>query len=501
MSKRKNIYLICFILYFLLPYTAYAQGTGIDSLQRLLANTKDRNKEIDILINLAHEYLFISPDSTIYYSQRAESLAKNRKNRNKEARSILRKGLGYWSRGDLENALISFKRSLAIAENIADKSIKARNIESIGLIYLDLGTYELSLTYYQKALALFQEMKDYERIAAVMSNIGFIYNNLQRIDSAQYFFEKAKPMTEKYNADFQAFVYIGLGDIKVKLKKYDEALRELNKALYFAQAQHDKQDLSSIYQLLAGIELDRKNIPIAEIYAAKSIKIALASNMKERIYRAYEIYSKLLDAKGDIKNALIYYKLFIAYKDSVQSTIAKNSLQLFEYEKRQGEIVSLKAKQAQQLLLNRLIMTALWLVLILAVCIFLNRQKIIKINKNLQTAYIQIQEKQEEILMQNEELHLHQEEIHTLNNNLEILVTERTDKLAESNKRLTEYAFFNAHKLRAPVATILGLYELLKLNPNLMEKEFIIEKIKEYIIRLDEMVKESQSLLSQDSSD
>jgi ligand-binding sensor domain-containing protein len=52
------------------------------------------------------------------------------------------------------------------------------------------------------------------------------------------------------------------------------------------------------------------------------------------------------------------------------------------------------------------------------------------------------------------------EEIATMNTNLERIVDERTKVLEEQNKRLSKYAFINAHKLRAPLASILGLINL-----------------------------------------
>lgn len=107
----------------------------------------------------------------------------------------------------------------------------------------------------------------------------------------------------------------------------------------------------------------------------------------------------------------------------------------------------------------------------------------------------QIRIQNEELQDYNKELQQTHEEIATLNNHLENLVAQRTLKLTESYQKLNEYAFFNSHQLRAPIATILGLYELLKLDVSMAEKEFIFEKIQITIILLDEMVKKSQSLL------
>ncbi len=76
----------------------------------------------------------------------------------------------------------------------------------------------------------------------------------------------------------------------------------------------------------------------------------------------------------------------------------------------------------------------------------------------MRTREIQLQN--EEIQVQNEEISAQSEEILRINENLEDIVQERTRELERKNKALEEYAFINAHKLRSPVATILGLINL-----------------------------------------
>ncbi len=52
------------------------------------------------------------------------------------------------------------------------------------------------------------------------------------------------------------------------------------------------------------------------------------------------------------------------------------------------------------------------------------------------------------------------EEIRNMNENLEAMILNRTRELQKKNDALEEYAFINSHKLRGPVATILGLLNL-----------------------------------------
>ena len=72
----------------------------------------------------------------------------------------------------------------------------------------------------------------------------------------------------------------------------------------------------------------------------------------------------------------------------------------------------------------------------------------------------EIQQQSDEIQTQNEEISAQSEEILRINENLEEIVQERTRDLERKNKALEEYAFINGHKLRSPVATILGLINL-----------------------------------------
>jgi signal transduction histidine kinase len=62
----------------------------------------------------------------------------------------------------------------------------------------------------------------------------------------------------------------------------------------------------------------------------------------------------------------------------------------------------------------------------------------------------------------NEEIQAQDEEMKRINENLEVMVHERTKELERKNAALEEYAFINAHKLRSPVASILGLTNLIR---------------------------------------
>jgi ligand-binding sensor domain-containing protein len=112
--------------------------------------------------------------------------------------------------------------------------------------------------------------------------------------------------------------------------------------------------------------------------------------------------------------------------------------------------------------------------------------------RNLMREKIELEEKvaerTAEILKKNEEIQAQTEEIRAINESLEKRVEERTFELERKNKALEDYAFINAHSLRSPVASILGLINLIQHAQTEAEAKEIMEHMKISAEKLDEVV-------------
>ena len=88
-------------------------------------------------------------------------------------------------------------------------------------------------------------------------------------------------------------------------------------------------------------------------------------------------------------------------------------------------------------------------------------------------------------------------EIRLQNETLEEEVKERTKELVEYNQQLEQFAFISAHNLRAPVARILGLGNLLELIKSApTEEHMIVSKLIFSTRELDTVVKDLSTILS-----
>ena len=102
-------------------------------------------------------------------------------------------------------------------------------------------------------------------------------------------------------------------------------------------------------------------------------------------------------------------------------------------------------------------------------------------NKKLEEASKIIERKNLEIILHNE--------------TLEEEVEKRTKELLEHNHQLEQFAFISAHNLRAPVARILGLGEIIKLTNDPQEKQMILDKLVFTTQELDTVVKDLTKIL------
>ncbi len=96
----------------------------------------------------------------------------------------------------------------------------------------------------------------------------------------------------------------------------------------------------------------------------------------------------------------------------------------------------------------------------------------------------------QEIQEQNDALEKNQEEIKRIQTHLQQIIQDRTQEIERENERIIEYAFINAHLVRAPLANMLALGELMD------HEDPKLRKLKNKMENLDETVRKIGGILS-----
>ena len=107
----------------------------------------------------------------------------------------------------------------------------------------------------------------------------------------------------------------------------------------------------------------------------------------------------------------------------------------------------------------------------------------------------ELQMVKEALSQQTEDLQAANEETRSINDSLEFMVRERTVTLEERNRQLADFAFLNAHKMRGPLARILGLVDILKYTDTREQEKELLQHIVQSARELDQVIKTAANTL------
>jgi signal transduction histidine kinase len=203
------------------------------------------------------------------------------------------------------------------------------------------------------------------------------------------------------------------------------------------------------------------------------MEMAAIIKAPDLMVNSYLKMAYLDSAQGNYSAAMRDMYHYTILKDSVYNLSKSEQVAklqaIYEAETKDRENRQLRAEkdrdQAQlqlQTQINVAIGLGLFLAITMAYLFARQRRKIFSVNKVLQEKNDEISTQKIAIEMQATALVKLNEELQELNKNLEKRITERTEQLLHQNQKLTEYTFVNAHKLRAPVSSILGLINLIE---------------------------------------
>ncbi|KOY86596.1 hypothetical protein AD998_10965 [bacterium 336/3] len=539
-------YLLTLLVFSFFVFAQAQNLRVLDSLKQTYQTATQDSTKISTLIVIANEYAKNNPDTSIILIKRALEWSKKidfsnginqsthalwlryfytskyilalehlqtslqmfeRKQDKKNIGVILTNiGLIYNKQGDYRNALDYFQKSIQIQEQIQDKGGLAQNFNNMGVLYDNQKNSPLALKYYQKALKIFEEISNKKGVANTSGNIGLIHESQGNYSLALEHYNKSLQMQEEMQDKVNIAISLdNIGIVYQKQNKDALALQYYEKASKIQEETGDKWGLTYSWNGIAqvyqkqkkydkSIEYGQKGLEIAkEIKALAEVKL-----LSETLYHTYKLY-------GNNTKALEYHEIFKQINDSlftIEKVKAIADLEnRTEIAKKDREMILLtkenEKKLAEKSFYNYTISGVLFTMFVIVFFIWRNNKVQKILNQQLSYQKQQTEIKNEALQASEEELRQNEEELRTLNNHLEVLVEERTRKLLQTNQKLNEYAFFNAHKLRAPIATILGLYEILGLDNTTEDREFIFSKIKETIIHLDQVVRQSQNLLNE----
>ena len=528
MCKRVRLNVLI-ILGLLSTQYLFGQIQKADSLQSRLYQLKRSGAHDTVYLTTLNEYIFtlqyLNPDSALILGEFSKSKSDEIGFKCGYLEAVRNIGIVYYLKGNFVSALENFYDALKVAESINNKIGVARIYNNIALIYYGEGKYNEALENQMKSLAIKKEIDDKPGIATSLNNIANIYKNLGNYsESLKYHKQALEVKRDLHDKRSIAASLNNIGWLYLKQNNSTEAFNYFKDAESPSNEAGDKVLLSDVAQGLAECFLNRRDYNTALRYANKATLIAQGINLKDQLRDCNETLSRIYKAQGKFERALYHFELYKIYADSINSMeVEKRTASLttqYEFEKREAQLTAQhtkdNAEHEKKSLQQRWILFSVLMgflsVSVIAFLISRSRDKIAVAFKKLEEASEEINRKSEElrdiniVLMKQKSEVIEQRDLVTLQNkklqeisatleahkhNLEFEVEKRTIELKDYARRIEQFAFFTAHDLRAPVATILGLANLLSHFANSAEeKQDIFEKMVLTTQKLDCVVKQ-----------
>jgi tetratricopeptide (TPR) repeat protein len=528
-------------------YPSFAQVERIDSLRSILPAFED-SALVNSYLQIGALYRRLNVDSMFYFGKKAYELSVKLKYKKGEAKSNLILGISQWKRGNLTagldlcqaaltlassrnfrdtqadalnniglihnyqgdypTALEYYQKALSISESINDKTVTAFIHNNIGGLYYNTKDYNLALENWKKSMALQQQVGDKISAASCMSNIGMVYaDKMDYKMSLQYYFRSLKIYGLKAVCA-RRYPLENIGVTYFKLKKYDSSEYYLNQALEGSRVCNDPIIDMSILTELADAYQTTNQFEKALPCLKKAFQFGMKSGFNRETGITAKALSELHEKLGHTREAFAIFKIYHAIQDSLYNNENAKAIGKLEA---QHEFAVVKkeqqvAQRIQDLEKERELAKAKWIrntfiigfVAMIAVALLAYRN--FK-RKKLSNHRLRILNK--EIKKQQKQLQKLNKSLFELNNDLETRIDDRTRELNDKNSelenknaQLANYAFLNAHKLRAPVATLLGLVMLFE-NKKVenTERDDIVYKIRDCAADLNDIVREIRNTL------
>lgn len=140
-------------------------------------------------------------------------------------------------------------------------------------------------------------------------------------------------------------------------------------------------------------------------------------------------------------------------------------------------------KQVSIIFLARQAIPYLMVYFIITVLTGLLKERYAKNQARLTELVALLNQKNAKINEQHTKLQYSYKELSDLNNNLGVIIKQKTTRIAEKNKQLADIAYENSHVIRAPLARMLGLLHLIKIDP--AHKDFYLSKLDDQASEMD----------------
>ncbi|MFX0170670.1 MAG: tetratricopeptide repeat protein [Candidatus Hodarchaeota archaeon] len=219
------------------------------------------------------------------------------------------KGIIYWYKGDLDQALKYHQQDLEISKELDDKQGISDSFNNLGLVHWSKGNFDQAIEYYQQSLEIGEELGVKERISAVLNNLGNVYQMKGDHDQAMEYYQRSLILRKKIG---------NKGDIALSLINLGVSYRMRGDLIqaqeYYQQSQTmfedigNKKGVALALNNLGDIYSLKGELNLALEHFQKSLQIYEELGIKQDFAMSLSNIGEIYQKKGDLNRALKYFQ-------------------------------------------------------------------------------------------------------------------------------------------------------------------------------------------------
>ena len=441
---KRLLFLFIYSLIFLPG--GFAQEKGIGKMrQKLNAQSDSRDTATVNLMNaLSTEYLYLKPDSMVFFAKKALEIARAINYPLGEANAMGNLARVYYVKGSY---LLSLRYALdanRASEKINDLGGMAYALNCIGLIHLTQNKFEEANRDFLKALSLAKRLKNNKLQASLYLNLGISAAENKNPKMALKHLSLGLDLCRLHNMKhYESMILNRIAETYSDENQHEAAMAHYRLVLKNKPLKND-WEYSFAHSGMARIQLQKGLVADAIQNATQALQYAQRINAKFDISRSLKVLHAAYAKENDFENAYKYLEMEKLYSDSLFNEAKEKEINRLNLEKKQSENIELKKlidQNKKQIQVNENIIKitaglAVFL-LILSILVFRFYRQKSALNEVLLV-------KSEEMVRQNE------------------LIRKQNSQLDRLNKTKDQLFAIIGHDLRGPFGTIIQVMNMIR---------------------------------------
>lgn len=212
-------------------------------------------------------------------------------------------GIANFQIGEFHSSEKYFTEQKKLSKEIGDKNGYSKALGNLGVVFSKTGKFAIAKRYYQEYLETCQELGNRRGIAISLGNLGNLNLSANNLEEAkEYFLKYLKVCQEIKDIRGEAFALSYLSNYYKRVKEFEKALIEINKAIDIARKIHTDLYLSDFLYSKARLLFKQQKYSESKICNEEASLLALNLNSNMNMIKT-EILKNIIKAINDPEEA------------------------------------------------------------------------------------------------------------------------------------------------------------------------------------------------------